>query len=169
MPGLERRWTNEYAWLAHNLVITNTIFKRNEHHRKEMDKTFAGLQHQGSEIVQENWSSLEANIYDTGLSVLDKSNCKHQDWFNDIDNKLLEERNTARLKKLQLNTRSNRTKLTRTRRSLKKCTREMKSQRCDAKEAEKKRYERTLKMIWEKYMGRRRGVQHSLLTLMLRQ
>ena len=66
---------------------------------------------------------------------MDKSNCKHQDWFNDIDKKLLEERNTARVKKLQLNTRSNRTKLTRT---LKKCTREMKSQRWDAKEAEKK-------------------------------
>jgi len=38
----------------HNLVITNAIFKRNEHHKKEMDKTLAGLQQQESEIVEEN-------------------------------------------------------------------------------------------------------------------
>lgn len=78
-----------------NLVITNTIVKRNEHHKNEMDKTPLGLQHQGLEIVEENWSSLEATICDTALIVLGKSNCKHQDWFNDTDKKLLEERNTA--------------------------------------------------------------------------
>ena len=71
MLGLERRWTNGHMglarielgietetvnfWLfARCLVITNTIFKRNEHHKKEMDKTLAGLQHQESEIVEEN-------------------------------------------------------------------------------------------------------------------
>lgn len=186
MPGLERRWTNGHVWLARIelgietetvnfwlfarcLVITNTIFKCNEHHKKEMDKTLAGLQHQESEIVEENWSSLEAAIYDTALSVLGKSNCKHQDCFNDTDKKLLEERNTARMKKLQVNTRSNRTKLTGTRRSLKQYTREMKCQRWEAKEAKNKRYERTFKMIWQKYMGHRRGVQHNLLTLLVRQ
>ena len=88
---------------------------RNEHHKNEMDKTLLGLQHQGSEIVEENWSSLEATICDTALIVLGKSNCKHQDWFNDTDKKLLEERNTARAKKFQVNTRSNRTKRTDTR------------------------------------------------------
>jgi len=70
---------------------------------------------------------------------LGKSNCKHQDWFNDTDKKLLEERNTARVKKLHVNTRSNRTKLTGTRWSLKQYTREVKSQkRWEAKETEKK-------------------------------
>ena len=110
-----------------------------------MDKTLAGLQHQESEIAEENWSSLEATIYDTALSVLGKSNSKHQDWFNDTDKKLLQERNTARVKKLQVNTRSNRTKLTGTRRSLKQYTREMKSQRWEAKEAEKKDTKELLK------------------------
>ena len=110
-----------------------------------MDKTLAGLQHQESEIAEENWSSLEATIYDTALSVLGKSNSKHQDWFNDTDKKLLQEWNTARVKKLQVNTRSNRTKLTGTRRSLKQYTREMKSQRWEAKEAEKKDTKELLK------------------------
>ena len=186
MPGLEKGWTNGHVWLARIelrietetvnfwlfarcLVITNTIFKRNEHHMKEMDKTLAGLQYQESEIAAENWSSLEATIYDTTLSVLGKSSCKHQDWFNDTDKKLLEERNTTRVKKLQVNTKSNRTKLTSTRRSLKQYIREMKCQRWEAKEAEKKDMKELFKMIWQKYMGHRRGVQHSLLTLMVRQ
>lgn len=90
-------WNGELMALCseQNLVITNTIVKRNEHHKNEMDKTLLGLQHQGSEIVEENWSSLQATIYDTALIVVGKSNCKHQDWFNDTDKKLLEERNTA--------------------------------------------------------------------------
>ena len=74
-----------------------------------------------------------------------KSNCKHQDWFNDTDKKLLEKRNTARVKKLQVNTRSNRTKLTGTRRSLKQYTREV--SKMGGKGSRKKRYERTFKMI----------------------
>lgn len=149
--GLHRvgnwNWNGELMALCseHNLFITNTIFKRNEHHKKDMDKTLAGLQHQESEIVEENWSSLEVTIYNSALSVLGKSNCKHQVWFNDTDKKLLEERNTARVKKLQVNTRSNRTKLTGTRRSLKQYTREMKSQRWEAKEAEKKDMKELLK------------------------
>ena len=110
-----------------------------------MDKTLAGLQHQESEIVEENWSSLEATKYDTALSVLGKSNCKHQDWFNDTDKKLLEERNTARVKKLHVNTRSNKKKLTGTWRSLKQNTREMKSQRWEAKDPEKKDLKELLK------------------------
>ena len=74
-----------------------------------------------------------------------KSNCKHQEWFNDTHKKLLEKRNTARVRKLQVNTRSNRTKLTGTRRSLKQYTRQMKSQRWEAKEAEKKDMKELLK------------------------
>lgn len=92
MPGLEKGWTNGHVWLdrielgietemvikalssEQNLVITNivkrNIVKRNEYHKKDMNKSLAGLQHQESEIVQENWSSLEAPIYDTALSVL---------------------------------------------------------------------------------------------------
>ena len=41
--------------------------------KKEMDKVLAGLQHQQSEVVEENWNSLKASTLDTAFSVLAKS------------------------------------------------------------------------------------------------
>lgn len=40
---------------------------------KEMDKVLAGLQHQQSEVVEENWNSLKATTLATAFSVLGKS------------------------------------------------------------------------------------------------
>ena len=84
-------------------------------------------------------------IYDTVLSVLGKSNCKHQDWFNDTDKKQLEERNTARVEKLRVNTRSNRTKLTGTRRSVEQYTRKNKFSKMEGKGSRKKDMKELLK------------------------
>ena len=69
--------------------------------KKEMHKALAGLKHQESEVVEENWF-LKATTYDTALRLSDfgKSSRKHQDRFDDTDKKakaVLEERNNARV------------------------------------------------------------------------
>ena len=45
---------------------------------KEKDKALAGLRHQESEEVKENWNSLKAITFDPALSVLGKPNRKHR-------------------------------------------------------------------------------------------
>ena len=92
-----------------------------------MNKVLAGLEHQQSEVVEENWNSLKATTLDTAFSVLAKFTQDTSDWFDDADKKArgpLEERNNTGGKKLQLDTRSKRTKLTGTRRNLQQYTRE---------------------------------------------
>ena len=41
--------------------------------KKKMYQVLAGLQHQQSEVVEENWNSLKATTLDTAFSVLAKS------------------------------------------------------------------------------------------------
>ena len=47
--------------------------------KKEMDKALEGLYHQDSEVVEENCNFSKAITLDTAVSVLGKSNRKHQD------------------------------------------------------------------------------------------
>ena len=102
--------------------------------------------------------------------VLCKSNRKQQDWFDDTDKKaktLLEERNNARVKK-QDKTDWYSTKSTAVQKGNEVSKVGGKGWRIAA-DSRKKKTRKLFTMVWEKYEGHRRGVQHSLLTLIVRQ
>ena len=103
--------------------------------------------------------------------VLCKSNRKHQDWFDDTDKKakaLLEERNNARVKK-QDKTDWYSTKSTAVYKKENEVSKVGGKGWRIAADSRKKKTRKLFTMVWEKYEGHRRGVQHSLLTLMVRQ
>lgn len=86
---------------------------------------------QGDLDVEGKWSMLKETALNTAKTVLGKPERRHQDWFDETDgelNRLMEMRNKAKARQLQINTRSTRANLVSARSQLQKYTRSLKSQ-----------------------------------------
>lgn len=104
----------------------NTTKQMFEEH---MDKTMNNLREPETGI-EDRWTSLKKAAFDTAAEFLGRPERKHQDWFAEDDdqlNTLLKERNKAKAKHLQINTRANQAKFVQARSELQKYTRDLKS------------------------------------------
>ena len=96
---------------------------------QEINTKIDSLPH--TDCIETEWNSLKFVVYETSKACLGKPERKHQDWFDEDDEKLerlLKERDKCRSNFLNVSTRSNKAKLVKARRILQKYTRKMKSQ-----------------------------------------
>ena len=92
---------------------------------KHMDSNLSSLGERDAG-VEENWKQLRDVVYDTAKSVLGKPDRKHQDWFDEYDERLqqlIETRNKARDAKLKCGTRSKKKVYSKAQSALQKYTR----------------------------------------------
>ena len=95
----------------------------------EMEQALKNWEHQETDGIEEQWQTVKTLINDTAQRIVDKPQRKHQDWFDEGDEELktlLDNRNCARAKQLQSNTRSNKAKYVGARMKLQQHTRKLK-------------------------------------------
>jgi hypothetical protein len=124
--------------------------------------------------VEGRWKMLKETTLSTAKQVLGKPQRRHQDWFDEADeemNKLLELRNLAKARQLQINTRSTKADLVSARSKLQKYTRGKKSQWWErkAEELQHAAAENDMKAIYsglrEVYGPCKRGAHNCLLSM----